>query len=52
MGENPPNLDEEEERIQAEILERERQNIAVIEELLNQHLAGFAEIGPFTISRQ
>ena len=48
--EAPPNLDEVEEQIQAEILDREGTTVGVIEELLNQHLAGFMEIGTFTIS--
>ena len=50
MEKTPPNLDEVEQQIQAEILGREGKTIRVTEDLLNQHLAGFSEIGPFTIS--
>lgn len=45
-----PNLDELEEKIKAEIISNEKEVLGVIEGLLNQHLAGFRQIGSFTLA--
>lgn len=45
-----PNLDEVEERIKAEITENESGVLGVIEDLINQQLAGFRQIGSFTLT--
>ena len=45
-----PNLDELEERIKAKIISTEKGVIGVIEALLNQYLAGFRQIGSFTLT--
>ena len=45
-----PNLDELEEKIKAEIISNEKEVLGFIEGLLNQHLAGFRQIGSFTLA--
>lgn len=45
-----PNLDEAEEKVRSELLERESKVLGVIEDLINQQLAGFDKIGSFTIT--
>ena len=45
---NPLSLDEEEERIRSEIITRGSPIVEVIEDLINQHLACFQEIGGCT----
>lgn len=46
----PPDLEKFEERIRAEITSSEREVLGVIEDLVNQHLAGFRQIGSFTLT--
>ena len=45
-----PNLDELEVRVKSEITSRESLVLGVMEDLLNQHLAGFRQIGSFTLT--